>query len=385
MKVIYIFDEDDRYGAAKAGCELILEMKKNGISPVVLTSLANGINKFCNEEGIENYVTHHRKFTYAKTTSKMNNLIKWLPRYIRYIIGNMRALKIIKNSINMSQIDLIHTNNSGIYLGILLQKKYRIPHIIHLREFGVGEKNFNVHTYIKNYIKIFNTNTNKFISISDAVKRFWIDKGLNKEKIVRIYDGVRFEDVETKKEYISDDKLKIIMLGSISYGKGQIDLIEAINTLDEAIKKNIVVDIIGDGYPEEEDVLKTNIEKYNLKNIVNIKKYDSNIRKKICNYDLGVVCSKAEGFGRVTIEYLAAGICVIASNKGANEEIIKNGLNGYIYNGERINNLKKVIADLYNNRYKIKKVAENANKDLNKYSIEKNVDEIIKLYKELKK
>ena len=41
------------------------------------------------------------------------------------------------------------------------------------------------------------------------------------------------------------------------------------------------------------------------------------------NYNIGLMCSKKEGFGRVTVEYISAGLYVIASNTGANPEIIK--------------------------------------------------------------
>ena len=83
MKVLFILDEDDKYGAAKAGIEMILTLRKNhNVTPVVITSKKNNINSICNYYNIENYVTKHHKFVFSLTNSKMNNIIKYIPRYI---------------------------------------------------------------------------------------------------------------------------------------------------------------------------------------------------------------------------------------------------------------------------------------------------------------
>lgn len=136
MKVLYITDADDKYGASKSLEEMILNMKKKyDVHPIVLTSRKNGVNLFCDKNGIENYVTHHQKYKYVVTRNFLNDSIKFFPRYLRYIFGNLIALKKIKKYINMNEIDFIHTNISAIDFGCLLAKKYKKKHIMHLREF----------------------------------------------------------------------------------------------------------------------------------------------------------------------------------------------------------------------------------------------------------
>ena len=41
--------------------------------------------------------------------------------------------------------------------------------------------------------------------------------------------------------------------------------------------------------------------------------------------------SKNEAFGRVTVEYMLQNLAVIASDAGANSEIIENGVSGLLY------------------------------------------------------
>ncbi len=48
--------------------------------------------------------------------------------------------------------------------------------------------------------------------------------------------------------------------------------------------------------------------------------------------NLGLMCSRDEAFGRVTIKYMLNCLPVIASQSGANEELVKDGFNGTLYN-----------------------------------------------------
>lgn len=378
-KIIYLFDEDDKYGAPKAGLEMIVELRKHNVYPIVLTSKKNDINRLCSEMGIENYVTHHHKYTYVNTNNRFKDIIKFIPRYIRYKLGNIVALNIIKRKINLNEVNLIHSNISAIDLGILISRRYNIKNIMHIREFG--ELDFNMQSYRKNYIKFLNKNVTKFIAISNAIKGYWIKKGINEDKIQTIYDGIYGSDILRKEDYTNEKKLKILMLGSINSNKGQVELVKSISLLDENIKRNLLVEIVGSGYSFEEELLKVEIEKQGLKDIVIYKNYDSQIRKKIKNYDIGMNCSLSEGFGRVTIEYMIAGLCVIASNTGANIEIIENNINGILYEKGNTVDLAKKITELFYNRNEVKRISQNAqNIVCNKFTIENNANDISKLY-----
>lgn len=378
-KVIYLFDEDDKYGAPKAGLEMIMELKNKGVYPIVLTSKKNDVNIFCNKNNIENYVTYHHKYTYVNTDSVLKDCLKFIPRFIRYKLGNIRALHIIKNKIDLKDIELIHSNISAIDLGILISKKYNIKNVMHIREFG--ELDFNMKSYRKNYIKFLNKNVNKFIAISKAIKNYWIEKGIDTEKIQTIYDGVYTEDILRKEDYTNTGKLKILMLGSIGKGKGQVELVKSINLLDEDIKRNIIVDIIGSGYKHAEEQLNNEINNNNLSSIISFKNYDPLIRKKIKDYDVGINCSISEGFGRVTIEYMSAGLCVIASNAGANKELIIDGTSGFLYEKGDYKDLSNKITYIFENYDEIKEIVSNSQKIVyNKFTIKINAENVNKLY-----
>ena len=63
--------------------------------------------------------------------------------------------------------------------------------------------------------------------------------------------------------------------------------------------------------------------------MVYLKGYSNNIN--IQNYDIGIICSKSEGFGRVTVEYMMNELPVIGTNTGATPEIILDGETGFLF------------------------------------------------------
>ena len=65
--------------------------------------------------------------------------------------------------------------------------------------------------------------------------------------------------------------------------------------------------------------------------------------------DVGLMLSKSEAFGRVTIEYMFQNLAVIASDTGANPELINNNKTGLLYHYGNCNDLaekmKMIILD----------------------------------------
>ena len=67
------------------------------------------------------------------------------------------------------------------------------------------------------------------------------------------------------------------------------------------------------------------------------------MRELLNEYDAGVICSKSEGFGRVTVEYMFSSLYIIASDTGANLEILDNGNCGRLYKKGNIESLKNEL------------------------------------------
>lgn len=386
MKNLYIQDFGDIGGATNSLKELVTKLYKNyGVVPIIVTSDKNSVNKFADENGFENYAINHKQFIMAPSRNIFKKIIeKYFSKLLylyNYILNNI-ALHKLEKHVDFNEIDIVHTNVMRSQIGFIINKKYGIKHVVHLREFG--DLDYNCKPLMKNYIKYVNRYSTCFIAISNVIKEHWVKKGIDKDKINVIYNGVDSDKFNKNCRKTSNDKIKFIMSGFIFEGKGQLELIKALKLLPSEYIRNITLDLYGG--VDEDYYKKINYEIKNsfLMGRVHLKKYTNKLNELLPEYDVGVICSKAEGFGRVTIEYMMCGLCVIASDSGANIELIKNNYNGLIYKLGNINDLAKKIMLVIENKEKRLKLANSGYfYSKNNFNSEKNSNNVYKLYERL--
>jgi len=287
-------------------------------------------------------------------------------------------MKLSEKMFKNTSFDLIHCNSSRIDIGAVWSKKYSIPLIWHLRELGDNRLLLR-----KNYIEFMNSNTNRFIAVSESARTQWAKKGLEISKITAVYNGVN--DTGNVKHYsYSEGKLKLLFVGGIAHQKGQYEAIEAMHELGNDL--DITLDIYGDGNPKYINELKQKVNKYGLSEKIFFCGYKANINELMYMYDCGLMCSSTEGFGRVTAEYMMAGIPVIASNISANEELIDDEISGFLYKLNDVKDLGNKILNLYRNRVLIESIGKKAReKALASFSTQQYVHNVYCVYKDLLK
>ncbi len=377
MKVLYFMNHADKGGAMLALYDLLVELKKSSdIEPIIFTGKKNNFNNMLDKINVENYWAPYKNF--ISSYKKPKNLFR-IFLWLRYIISKPIALMKIEKIIDFKNIDIIHTNLDRIDIGAYYAKKYNIPHIWHIREHL--DDDFKTISIFKNYIKYMEKYNSTYVAISKSVKNRWVTRGLPENKIKLIYDGIRAEGL-TKRE-INYKTIKMIFIGGYSKNKGQEEFIEALGKLPQKLKSKIEVDFYGNGNLKYINYLEKKIRSYNLKN-VKLNPYDNDIYSKISNYTIGVNCSRAEGFGRITVEYMLAGICPLVSNTGANIELISDKETGIIYKYSNIEDLVNKIIYIYENIDKIYNISLKAKEDAKeKFTIKLHTENILKLYNEL--
>lgn len=378
MKVLYIMNHVDHGGAALALYDLIYEINKShkDIECVVITSKKNKLNEKLDQLGIENYSFNFHNFmsSYHKPAWLVKKLLT-----LRYY-KNKLILKEIENTLDISSFDIIHTNLDRIDIGAILAKKYHKPHIWHIREHG--ELDFKLLSVINHPIEYMNSFNSYFVAISKSVKNIWINRGLKNDNTFLVYDGVRSDLYPVSSIRKIDKKINFLFLGGYFENKGQEEAIDAIGLLDKKDQEKINVDMYGSGKDKYISFLQKKINEKNLNSIIHLHKYDPNISKKISKYVVGLTCSAAEGFGRVTVEYMMAGLCPIVSNTGANPEIIAKNVTGLIYKKGDPLSLANQILFVINNPETVQKIREQARKSAhNNFTMKKHVSNIIKIYK----
>lgn len=331
MNILFVGDGDTKYGASHSLCQMAIAL--NRYPDLKISVILNQNSPLADQmrgEGVSVEIVDYLPFYQGIPNNKLKMPAKYVIRGAQYWYGRKMAIRNTKKFMTENHFDLIHSNSSREDMGAILANYYHIPLIWHIREFG--DLDYPCYSYRRDYIQLMNRSAAKLIAVSDAVREHWIAKGIDPEKIVRIYNGVVPTDESRirNRERGMRQLLRFVFAGSVSETKGQM---QAIGMMRELHKKNIdaQLDIIGSGSRQYIQKLQNAISEYGLENHVKFLGYRCDVDDLLPDYDIGLVCSRSEGFGRVTAEYMMAGLPVLASDTGANAELIRDGIDGYLY------------------------------------------------------
>ncbi len=177
------------------------------------------------------------------------------------------------------------------------------------------------------YIEIFlHKRMDEIIVNSKKIKNQLIkEEYVDNKKITLIYNGVfnSIPLIPKKNKKI----VNILLLANLIPYKNHEFLIDTCAMLKN---KNWKVFFVGHAKPKRYEDLKLRIRRYKLEKNFEFVPLQLNTYKFLKKADIGVLCSKEEGFSNSILEYMAASLPVIATDVGGNAEAVKNNHNGFI-------------------------------------------------------
>lgn len=367
-------DNNSSSGAFLCLVDLSVELSKYGISNViVLPEYGNG-ERILLSQNIDYIYIPSRPW--AKKTDKASHISKDMEIEQKV---NDKAILEIETFIVEHQVKLVHNNTSYTYVGAVAAKNKNIPFVWHIRE-NIYEQGFEFIDYEKT-INFINESA-KIIAVSNFISRCY--QGLKTDNIQICYDGVKIEDYyKEKKQLFKRDKIFIAQIGSIAPVKNQRELIEAAYILKKRQIK-FIIEFVGNGDKNYIEELKEIVKEYSLENEIIFVGRTDNVSLFYQEADVIAVCSKAEAFGRTTVEAQLAGCLVIGADVGATPELIEDGKTGFLYKHGNIEDFAEKIIYALNEREVSKKIAANGQRHAyGLYTKEQNAKEIINLYKEI--
>lgn len=381
MVVLYITDRGNQGGAGVAFISMLRQMKLMGVTPIVITG-DNKINNILESENIQYLIAGHYTALESFSRDRFYWPLAYLKRLFRYWFSEYAAYKKICRNINLKEIDIIHTNSARSSIGGRISKKSNIPHIVHIREFA--DRDFNCVSLMPNYYNYLNETSSMFISVSKAVCNYWNDKGINSLKNKVIYDGVNNRIIKRVSKRNNNSQLKMVIAGGVVRTKGQHLAVEAIGNLPTNIRNNITLDVLGWFDKKYIEEMKDYASLHGYGDKIIFWGAVNDVHERLCHYDIGLMCSKSEGFGLVTVEYMHAGLGVIASDSGACPEIIDDRENGLLFRSGDSKDLSRCIEEFYNDRELMDQCANNAHvKAKELFTDEINASNILKLYTDI--
>ena len=301
--------------------------------------------------------------------------------------NSIKAIKEMRNLIKENNFDMVHFHTPvAAFLGryaAMKEKQKNIIYTAHGFHFfkGASLQNWLIYYPME---KLAINWTDKLITINEEdFQRAKKMSGKN-TKVYKV-DGVGLDlenykngDAEKIKSElnISKDECVITIIGELNKNKNQIQLLKAVSLLKEKGINNIRILLVGVG--NEEDSLREEAKKNNLK--IKFLGFRKDVKDIVAASDIICSMSYREGLPRNIMEGMAQGKPFIVTDIRGNRDIIKNNQNGFIV---LINDYQKTaekIEWLMSNLEKKLKIAENNFIDVNKFSIEKIIKNMEKIY-----
>ena len=188
-------------------------------------------------------------------------------------------------------------------------------------------------------------------------------------------------------------KTIILTVGTVWYLKGIDMLLKAVYRLNQSIRKNVFIAVVGphlqdrlDSAPESAMLqynrqIRDMIETFGLQDQIRFEGVKSNLQSYFRACDAYVHPSRSEGQPNALLEAMSCGVASIANNlPGITDEIMQDGQNGFSLDGEDVQTFSSALSMLLNNTLMRNRLGQNARLEvLKKYDL----DEIVRLYVEL--
>lgn len=376
-KVLFISHQSDLSGgASKSMLSVICGLRDTyGYKPYVLLPRVGQLSAALECENIDFICA--RYYWWMGPRIKLFSLpsVKWIAKKI---INYLSAWK-LSFELKSLDFDLVYTNTSTIGFGFDLAKFLRVPHVFHVREFGEEDYNIWYLDPIKSINKKLSASCSHIIVISGALYDKYT-KVFGRHNINLVYNGIADEFHATKVRLDSsstESLVNFVVVGYLSEGKNQLDVIKAAASLKKISNKKFRIYFVGGGVESYVSSMHELVRQLDLSHEVS---FVGELDKQGVNYllaksDVGIIPSKMEAFGRVTIEYMLASLPVIGSNSGANPEIIDDSVTGLLYSPGDIADLVDKMAQLLNSDSQRKKFGKaGRERALERFSVSANID-----------
>lgn len=206
--------------------------------------------------------------------------------------------------------------------------------------------------------------TDGIIAVSNSALKNLTDTGISTKKIRVIYNGVspskKFDTNELKNAYdffgIEYGTKIISIVARLEEIKGHEYFIDAAKLVAE---KGYDVKFVIAGTGSREEYLKSYVHENQVENVVFLGFVKDVAKLNNITY-LQVNTSSYEAFGLAVLEGMRIGIPAVVSNCGGNPEVTKDGITGYVVNGQNAEEFANKIIHLINDEETYKKMSENS-------------------------
>lgn len=386
MKVLFLSHSSDSLGGAELSLLQLIDrwkLKDPDVDITVVARRPEGMMQLdLDERGIRHETLAFESWVLPEERMSPEHIANAAvidSEAVQYLVRLMRDV----------QPDVVITNTIVSPWAAIAAKHLGIPHVWLVHEFGDLDHRLHFALGRASTFEDIGLLSELVVANSEVVRNH-ISQWIPLEKITIAYPVIDLErvrelaalpaspgDLQLKLE----GSLSTVMVGWLKPSKGQWRLLRAIARLrDEGIP--VTAMLVGrTDAPESREVLDL-IDELALHDRVVVTGGTDNPFRLVTRADVGVTASDNEAFGRVTAEYMSLGKPVIASRSGAGPELVEDGVSGWLFDPENLDELVTKLREAHADRSAVARHGSAAKLAidgglLDAYSFEQALDRII--------
>ncbi|WP_272672839.1 glycosyltransferase family 4 protein [Providencia sp. PROV037] len=332
MKIVYVITKADEIGGAQTHVrDLAIYFRNDGHHITVIVGEEGIFTKQLRENNIDTIILSELK----RNISPINDLF-----------CAIKLRKLIKSL--TPDIVTLHSSKAGI-IGRLSLIFTSIPVIFTAHGWAFTDGIPKTKKYIFVFIeKLFSNFADKIITVSEKDKKLALRyKVASEKKQVVIHNGISDIDIfKNPNSSPNSSPIKLISVARFSKQKDHITLFQSLKELNN----NWHLSLIGKG-----PLLNQMIElakKLNLDSNITFYGEREDVAELLSQSDIFILSTNWEGLPISIIEVMRAGLPIISTDVGGVNELIFDGINGYLIRPKDNSHLTEKINELINSKSK---------------------------------
>jgi glycosyltransferase involved in cell wall biosynthesis len=340
MRVLLLSHVSDLYGAGRSLLALAQGLQERGHVPLVIVPRRGDLSHSLASKEIDCSEIECPWWAYPPESGWRHKLYS--------IRGISRSAIKLRRVIRHFKPDIVHTNSAVIPSGALAARWAGIPHVWHLREYGVEDYGlrFFLGRAVSGYlVGLF---SRAIVAISHSVAQAYQAPTMG-ECLRVVYNGVDWPADRPLPDRNPTARRRsappmLVLLGALHPAKGQAEAIQAAAELKRRGVRCTLRLVGGDvvGYRARLEEL---VQRLGISDQVIFAGYRPDPMIEFLQADVVLVCSRCEAFGRVIVEAMLAQRPIVAANTCGTLELIENDFNGVLYRaGDPVHLAERIVA-----------------------------------------
>lgn len=214
-----------------------------------------------------------------------------------------------------------------------------------------------------------------FLAGSQFVKKSLINSGVDNSQVYVVNYGVSLSDFGPHNNQEKHESLRLIFVGSVRFRKGIHHLLKVVSELENT---GVCLSVVGDYSPNSD--LYNRYKSFNNIRFLGFLTHDK-LAVEYKKADVFVLPSLGEGMAMVGLEAMSCGLPIICSSNTGLDEVVSDGVTGFIFNAGDDDSLRRIIIHCANNKDELTEMGRKASNIAKCYSWDnygRNIAEVVK-------